>query len=112
MMRVRLAQPWTPNIDVAPMLVPALASKSRIGQSFTPIAAPAAAPSGTGVAVGLGAAAVTLGVASLGVLFSYGVAKESKSKLVKTTGYILAGLGGLVAIVDAAIVGTAVAKSI
>ena len=108
-MRARLVQPWVPNLSVAPR-------RPMLAQTATPLVPPAsiapAAPSGAGTAIGLGAAAVTLGVASLGVLFSYGVARESKSKMVKTTGYILAGIGGLVAIVDAIAVGTAVAKSV
>jgi hypothetical protein len=61
-----------------------------------PTAAAATPAAGGGERLAL--VGLTLLYAGMGVtsaLFSYGVAKESQSKMVRTTGYILAGVAGL-----------------
>jgi hypothetical protein len=80
------------------------ASAPRMGQ-FSPYIGPvnpvAPAAAATAVARGPGdvmaglGMAVGLGVGVLGVLFNFGIASESKSNLVKVTGYSLAGIGVL-----------------
>jgi hypothetical protein len=69
-----------------------------VGPDLAPVRTPgAAAPAGNGAAIVLVAGLGLLGLAAsaVGVLFHYGIARESKSGLVKTTGYILAGAGVL-----------------
>lgn len=61
-----------------------------------------------GLAMGTGA--VGLALAATGVLFHYGVAREAKSKLVRTTGYIMAGVGALGVALGAIGLLTALAK--
>ncbi len=51
------------------------------------------------IAIGIATAVIGMGTGVMAVLFHYGVAQESKSKLVKTTGYIMAGIGALSALV-------------
>lgn len=74
--------------QLAQQLAPALAP------SLAPAFAPAPAGNGATTAVVIGGL-IGLGMAATGVLFNYGVARESKSGLVKTTGYIMAGAGAL-----------------
>lgn len=85
--------------DVSPLpILPALQSVLR---GKLPVA-PAAAQAGVagkkpGSAIGA-VGVVVLGLlataaAAVPVLYYYGTARESKSKMVKTTGYIMAGLG-------------------
>lgn len=82
--------------QMQPFLTPTLAP-------FTPNEAAVTAPPASVAQSGDGAGKVALvGVsllyAALGAtsaLFSYGVARESQSKMVRTTGYILAGVAGL-----------------
>lgn len=98
---------WTPGFNrvmgqITPLVSPA------------PSMAPMASGGGPAVAglLAVGAGALTIGVVGISVLFTYGIAKESKSGLVKTTGYILAGAGALVGLVEAVGVGYAVAKAV
>jgi hypothetical protein len=95
--------PWTPNFSRV----------TGLGQ-LTPLVPPSpapAAPTGGGqVAAAIGASALTLGVLGLSVAFTYGIARESKSSLVKTTGYIMAGVGSLMTVIEAGAVGYAVMK--
>jgi hypothetical protein len=99
-----LVNPWTPNF----------ARVTGLGQ-LTPLVPPSApAPAATGpgqVAAAVGASLLTLGVVGISVAFTYGIARESKSSLVKVPGYILAGVGSLVALVEAGAVGYAVMKA-
>lgn len=98
-----LVNPWTPNFARVTGL-------GQLAPSVTPPSAPA--PSGAGqVAAAIGASALTLGVVGLSVAFTYGIARDSKTSLVKTTGYILAGAGALVALVEAGAVGVAIMKA-
>jgi len=57
---------------------------------------------GTKLVVGIVGTAIGLLVGGAGVLFHFGVAKESPSKLVRTTGYVMAGAGALGALVSVA----------
>jgi hypothetical protein len=82
----------------------------RMGQ-LTPLVPPVAPPSTGGIIAGTAAGVVTLALGGLSVAFLYGVAKESKSKWVKTPGYILAGVTGLAVALEALGVGVLVAKS-
>lgn len=86
--------------------------RPTLGQTPLPMVAPSV-PAGAGsVAAGFGAGLLTLAVAGLGVAFTYGIARESKSKMVKTSGYIPAGVGALVALAEAAVVGTGVGAAV
>jgi hypothetical protein len=96
---IKMVNPWTP-LFVRP--------EPRMGQQLTPLVPPAAPPSPMAA---LGAGVAVLALSSVTVLFSYGIARESKSKLVKTTGYILAGVGALAAAAEALGIGMAVSKS-
>lgn len=102
---IQLSSPWSPNLR--PLLGVARSLRQGL-PAANPMPAPA--PSAGHVAAGLGAGLLTVGVAGLGAAFAYGIAKESKSKLVKTTGYIIAGLGAVAAILDGAAIGVQVAK--
>lgn len=93
---IKMVNPWTPLF---------VRSESRMGQQLTPLVPPAA-PASPVAAVGAGVAVLAL--SSVTVLFSYGIARESKSRLVKTTGYVLAGVGALAALVEAVGVAAAV----
>jgi hypothetical protein len=55
----------------------------------------APAASGGSALVALAGTLLYAGLGVTSTLFSYGVAKESRSKTVKTTGYILAGVSAL-----------------
>ena len=92
-----------------PLMASTFTSRFPSMGQLTPLVPPAP-PAGTGlVAAGAGLAALALGGVS--VLFMYGVAKESKSSLVKTTGYVLAGVSVLAALVEAVTVGAVVYNS-
>jgi hypothetical protein len=93
--------PWTPGFSRVTGIRPFTA----------PPAAALAQVSAGQVAGALGASAVTLGVLGIGVAFTYGIARDSKTSLVKTTGYILAGVGALAAVVEAGAVGYAILKA-
>lgn len=104
---IPLTNPWAP----------AFTRMSGLGQ-MTPLVnpssvAPSVSPAGGAAtaALAIGASVAVLAVSSLSVLFSYGVAKESKSSLVKTTGYVIAGLGAAFALVEAGTVAVMIAKS-
>jgi hypothetical protein len=76
-----------------PLISPALRA---MGQAAPAPAAAASAPAAGGErAITAGAAIIAGGLAITSALFSYGVAKESSSKMVRNTGYILAGVSGL-----------------
>lgn len=95
---VKLVSAWSPAVH------------RSMGQTPLPMVAPS---SGAGsLAARIGAGLLTLGLAGLGVAFTYGIASESKSKMVKTTGYILAGVGALVALFEAAAVGGVVNSAV
>lgn len=99
---ISILNPWTPGFSRV----------TGIGQ-ITPLVPPAAAPAPTDagqVAAAIGGSILTLGVLGLSVAFTYGIARESKSGLVKTTGYIMAGAGALVSLVEAGAVGYMIMK--
>lgn len=102
---IQLSSPWTRgmrpfNVGLA------------LGQTPLPMVAPSGSSSKAGSgALAVGAGLLTLGVASVGVLFSYGIARESKSKLVKATGYVLAGVGAIAALIEAGAVAVAVSNA-
>ena len=106
--------PWTPGFQ---RLAVGL-GRVGLGQAVPSVApspgVPSApsAPSGGGgsAALGIAAGVIALGLGAVGVLFSYGVAAESKSGMVKTTGYILAGTGALMALINAGVVFVAATK--
>lgn len=60
-----------------------------------------AAPSSGPLAAGLLGGAFVLALGAVSTIFYYGLARESKSKLVKTPGYIVAGLSALSTLVAA-----------
>lgn len=97
---IRMVSPW------APLVMP---RHPAMGQQLTPLVPPAPPP-GTGL-MAIGAGATVLALSAVSVLFAYGVARESSSRMVKTTGYILAGVGALAALVEAVGVGVAVSKA-
>jgi hypothetical protein len=97
---------------LSPVSVSARAGKvPALGQTPLPMVQPSKPAGAGGAAAGLGAGVLTLAIAGVGVAFTYGIARESKSKLVKTTGYVLAGAGALVALVEAATVGLVIGKA-
>lgn len=93
---IKMVNPWTPLFTRV---------EPRMGQTPLPMVPPQA-PVTPVAAVGAGVAVLAL--SSVTVLFSYGIARESKSRLVKTTGYVLAGVGALAALVEAVGVAAAV----
>lgn len=97
---IRLSSPWAPAFT---------REFPRMGQQIVPLAPPTPPVS---PAIALGAGALVLGLSSVGVLFTYGIARESRNKLVKTTGYIMAGVGAIAALAEAVVVGSALMKSI
>jgi hypothetical protein len=100
-------------IRVVNPLMPSIFARQlpRMGQ-LAPLVPPTAAPSGIGSGLAAtGAGLATLAFGSVSVLFMYGVAKESRSGLVKTTGYILAGVSALAVLIEAAAVGAVVYKA-
>jgi|SRR5579871_3151434 len=78
-----------------------------LGQAapLTPIVPPTpvtpSVQSGARIAAGIGASLLTLGFVGLSTAFMYGVSRDSKSSLVKIPGYILAGTGAVVGLVEA-----------
>lgn len=78
---IPLSNAWSPSF-ARPMLAPMLVQRPpmTLGQAELP------------AAVGN---LVSLGVAGLTAAFTYGIARETRSPMVRTTGYILAGLGAL-----------------
>jgi hypothetical protein len=84
-------------------------SQPQMGQTPLPIVSPSSGPGK--IAAGIGVGVVTLGLGAVSTLFLYGIAKESKSKMVKTTGYIMAALTGLATAVEAVGAGTLIAKA-
>lgn len=89
---IRTINPWTPAF---------VFDRPKMGQQdapLTPLVSPAK-PASFGMKAGAGA--LVLGLSSVGVLFTYGIARDSRSSLVKTTGYIMAGAGALVALGEA-----------
>lgn len=105
-----VVNPWAPGFRRLTGL--GQRSLSAVGDAPAAVPASPSSPSGISagsVGLGLGSAALVLGVSSVGVLFTYGIARESKSGLVKTTGYILAGAATLVALVEAVGIGVIVA---
>lgn len=100
--------PWTPGFSRLVTLgqaLPAVAPTPGVP------AAPSAPSGGGGLALGVAGAAIALGLGAVGVLFSYGVAKESRSGMVKTTGYILAGTGALMALINTGVIFFAASKA-
>lgn len=101
----QLVTPWTPGFVRMPTL----------GQQLPSVAptpgAPSAPSNGGSAALGVVGALIALGIGSVGVLFSYGVARESKSGMVRTTGYILAGTGALMALINAGAIFFAASKA-
>ncbi len=84
-------------------------SQPKMGQTPLPLITPA---TGAGkIAAGIGVGLLTLGLGAVSTLFLYGVARDSKSKMVKTTGYIMAGLTGLATAAEAVGAGTLIAKA-
>jgi len=60
-----------------------------------------AAPSSGPLAAGLLGGAFVLALGAVSTIFYYGLARESKSKMVKTPGYIVAGISALGTLVTA-----------
>jgi len=83
----------------------------RMGQQLSPMVAPAGGPSVSQLMAAGGVTILTLGLGAVSALFLYGVASESKSKLVKTTGYIGAGVAALGTVVEALGAGVLIAKA-
>ncbi len=83
---VKLVNPWTPAFMV---------DRARMGQTPLPLVSPSAPAN---LLTKVGAGALVLGLSAVGVLFTYGIARDSRTKLVKTTGYIMAGAGAIVAL--------------
>lgn len=82
------------TLGLAPFLSPNL----DIMNPSMPSSAPAGITGG-GRALLAGATLLYAGLGVASTLFSYGVAKETKSSMVRTTGYILAGVGAITTLV-------------
>jgi len=59
------------------------------------------APTSGPLAAGILGGIFVLALGTVGTLFNYGIARESRSKMVKTTGYIVAGVSALSTLVAA-----------
>ena len=96
---------------VHPVYTNPLFRRPQMGQQLTPLVQPTAPITTSGLIAGGAAGVVTLALGGLSAAFLYGVAKESRSRWVKTPGYILAGVTALATVLEAVGVGVLVAKS-
>lgn len=88
---------------------PGFSRLTGLGQQATPLVPPTpvtpAVQSGGRVAAGIGASLLMLGFVGLSTAFMYGVSRDSKSSIVKYPGYILAGTGAVVGLIEAVGIG-------
>ena len=77
-----------------PFLTPTMPVLDAANGTSSPVAASTGGDTAKKVAVA-GGSLIVGAIAATSALFAYGIAKDSQSKLVRTTGYILAGVNGL-----------------
>lgn len=91
-------------VPVVNSWAPAFTRLAGLGQ-ISPIVPPTpvapAVQGGARIAAGIGMTVLTLGFVGLSTAFMYGVSRDSKSSLVKIPGYILAGTGAVLGVVEA-----------